>query len=105
MYAIIRVAGRQYRAEPNALLKVDRLDTPPGGEVAISEVLLVADGEQVQIGTPRLPYRARLEVVSHQRYPKVYAYTFFRRGGMRKLRGHRQPYSVVKIKAIEREEA
>jgi large subunit ribosomal protein L21 len=102
MYAIVKIAGRQYRTEPNAVLKVNRLDAPPGSEVAVSEVMLVADGEQVQIGAPYLPYRARLEVLDHKRYPKVFHYTFFRRGGMRKLHGHRQQYSVVKVKAIEK---
>ena len=100
MYAIIQVAGRQYRIAPDEQFEVDKLDVEPGGSLTVDDVMLVADGENVEIGTPILPYKVNLEVVEHDRHKKVTSITFKRRGGMRRTHGHRQQFTVVKVKSI-----
>lgn len=100
MYAIVKIAGRQYRVTPDEEFKVARLQVEPGNAVSIEDVMMVADGDKIEIGTPHVPYRVNLEVVAHDRHPKVTSVTFKRRGGMRRTRGHRQPYTLVKVKSI-----
>ncbi|MFH0765343.1 MAG: 50S ribosomal protein L21 [Calditrichota bacterium] len=102
MFAIVKIAGRQYRVSPDQLVKVDLLETEPGGQVAVNEVLLVSDGGKVEIGNPEAPFTVHLEVVRHDRKPKVYHVRFMRRGGVRRRRGHRQPITIVKVKSIQR---
>ena len=101
MYALIKVAGRQYRVSQNEQLKVDRLQSDPGDEVVILDVMMVARDSDVEIGAPYLPYRVTMETVEHGRHPKVMSYRFKRRGGARKMHGHRQQYTLVRVKAIE----
>lgn len=101
MYALIKVAGRQYRVSASDELLVDRLHRDAGSEVIIKDVMLVADGDKIDIGAPYIPYSVTLEVLEHGRHDKVMSYRFKRRGGARKMRGHRQQYTKVKVKAIE----
>lgn len=103
MYAIVKIAGRQYRLAENDRIKVNRLPSEPGQEMVCSEVLAAGEGASIQFGTPRLPARVKLEVLSHGRYPKVYNYHFKRRGGRRRLHGHRQEYTLVRVKSVEME--
>ena len=102
MYAIVNIAGRQYRVSPDQQVQVDRLKVEPGGAVTVDEVMLVADGEKVEVGTPYVPYRVRMEVVKHDRRPKVLSYRFKRRGGARKTHGHRQQVTLVKVTSIDK---
>ncbi len=102
MYALVKIGGRQYRVEPDEVLKVDRLKAEPGGELIVPEVMMVTDGQEVDVGAPYLPYRVTLEVLEHGRHPKVLSYKFVRRGGVRRTHGHRQDYTLVKVKAIEK---
>lgn len=102
MYAVVKIAGRQYRVSPDELIEVDRLDIDPGNALTINDVMLVADGDNVEVGTPHTTHQVNLEVVKHDRRPKVTSVTFKRRGGMRRTKGHRQPFTVVKVKSIEK---
>ncbi len=104
MYALVKIAGKQYRVSPDETLKVDRLQTDPGEETPFPGVMMVADGKDVQIGTPLLPYHVLMETVEHGRHPKVLSYTFKRRGGRRRMHGHRQQYTLVKVKSIQKEQ-
>jgi large subunit ribosomal protein L21 len=104
MYALVKIAGRQYRVAPDMQLKVAKLDAEPEGEVVIPEVLMISEGDRPEFGAPTLPYRVRLEVLAHGRYPKVFHYHFKRRGGRRRLHGHRQDWTLVKVSSIEKGE-
>lgn len=103
MYVLVKIAGRQYKVSPDDTIKVERLQTEPGDETRVTDVMMVSDGDSVEIGTPLLPYQVMLETLEHNRYPKVMAYRFKRRGGMRKMHGHRQQYTLVKVKAISKD--
>lgn len=102
MYAIVKIAGRQYRVSQNESVEVDKLDVEPGGQVTIDDVLMIADGDSVEIGMPQLPYKVNLEVVKHDRRAKVRSVIFKRRGGMRRTIGHKQQYTVLMVKSIEK---
>ena len=102
MHALVKIAGRQYRVDPGHTLKVERLPVEAGSNFVVKEVTMVADGDSVEFGRPTLPYEVHLEVMAQARYPKVLSYHFKRRGGRRRLQGHRQHYSLVKVKSIEK---
>jgi len=102
MFALVKIAGRQYRVSPGEQVKVDLLDAEPGGEWASSTVMMVADDQLVEIGSPEVPYIVKFEVLGHGRHKKVLSYRFVRRGGVRKTHGHRQHYTLLKVKSIEK---
>ena len=98
--AIIRTGGKQYRVSPGSVLKVEKLPGEKGASLDF-EVLLVGQGETVQIGTPLVAgAKVTGQVVSHGRGTKIIVYKFRKRTNYRKKQGHRQAYTEVKITAI-----
>jgi large subunit ribosomal protein L21 len=101
MYAVIQTGGKQYRVSEGDTLRVEKLAVDAGGEVAFSEVLLVADGDEVKVGRPYVDgYRVTATVESHGRGEKVRILKFRRRKHHLKRQGHRQSYTALKITAI-----
>lgn len=101
MYAIVRSGGRQYRAEPGRLLTVNRLQAEAGSEIELTDVLLVADGEQVTIGTPTVAgAKVLTEVVEHGRGDKVIVFKYKPKVRYRKKTGHRQPFTRLRVREI-----
>lgn len=99
-YAIIQTGGKQYRVSEGDVIDVEKLDSETGSDAKI-EVLLFADGENVQIGAPVLD-RASVtaEVVEQFKGDKVIAYKFKRRKGYHRTVGHRRQLTKLKIKSI-----
>jgi large subunit ribosomal protein L21 len=98
--AIIRTGGKQYRVSPGSVLKVEKLPGEKGAPLDF-EVLLVGQGENVQIGTPLVAgAKVTGQVVSHGRGTKIIVYKFRKRTNYRKKQGHRQAYTEIKITAI-----
>jgi large subunit ribosomal protein L21 len=102
MYAVIATGGKQYRVQPGETLRVEKLDAADAGKsVTFGEVLMVADGDKVQVGTPTLSgATVTAEVVENGRGEKLLIYKYRRRKGYRRKTGHRQPFTAVKITAI-----
>ena len=101
MYAVIKTGGKQYRVEQGDLLKVEKIEIAPGETLSFDEVLLVADGDKVQVGQPLLAgAKVTAEVVSQGRHDKIKIVKFRRRKHYRKQAGHRQWFTEVKITAI-----
>lgn len=101
MYALVEIKGKQYRAEKGAVLKVDKLNNASGDTVAFDSVLMVSDGDNVQIGTPYVDGAAvKTTVAEHGRDKKVVVYKFKRRKNYRRKRGHRQSYTMVRVDDI-----
>ncbi len=72
MYAIFQSGGRQYRAEPGAVVKLEKLPGEVGGEVSLAEVMLVADEDQVQVGQPVIEeVSIRGRIVEQGRHRKI----------------------------------
>ncbi|MBI2742683.1 MAG: 50S ribosomal protein L21 [Chlamydiales bacterium] len=102
MYAIIETGGKQYRVEKGDLIDVELLTPPSSGKVEFKNVILLNDGSSVKIGAPHVA-KSRVvgELIQEVRGPKVIAFKYKRRKGIRRKVGHRQRYSRVKITDIE----
>ena len=101
MYAIIESGGKQYRAEPGRMLKLERLEGEKGAQVELTKVLLVADGEKVTVGTPTVQgAKVVSEIVRQGRGPKIIVFKFKRRKKYRRRTGHRQEQTTIRVKEI-----
>ncbi len=101
MYAIIETGGKQYRAEPGRMLKLEKLEGEKGAQVELTKVLLVADGEKVRVGTPTIEgAKVVSEIVRQGRGPKIIVFKFKRRKKYRRRTGHRQSITMVRVKEI-----
>ena len=102
MYAVVQTGAKQYRVSQGDTLSIERIEVEKGKEVTFDQVLLVADGETVKIGTPLLKGAAvTAEVVDHKRGPKLIAFKMRRTEGYHRKVGHRQELTVVKVKDIK----
>ena len=103
MYAIIATGGKQYRVQKGDQIKVEKLAVDSGKKVIFDQVLLVADGDKVDIGTPYLKGRKVTgEVQEQARAKKIEIIKFKRRKHHMKRMGHRQHYTQVKITNISK---
>ncbi len=101
MYAIIETGGFQYRVEAKDHINIPHLKIDVGDEIQIDKVLLLADGEDIKVGTPTVPnVYITAEVIAHGKDKKIKVYDYRRRGGFKKKSGHRQQYTELKIKQI-----
>lgn len=99
--AIVRTGGKQYRVEPGAVLRVEKLDGDVGGSIELPEVLLLGSGADAQIGKPLVEgAKVTGTITAHGRGPKLVVYKFRRRKNYRRKNGHRQDYTEIKIDAI-----
>ena len=101
MYAVVKTGGKQYRVSVGDVLRVESLLAEEGSSVELDDVLMVADGDDVKVGTPFLDGgKVTATVASHGRGKKVTIVKFRRRKHSRKQAGHRQWFTEVKITAI-----
>ena len=101
MYAVIKSGGRQYKVKEGDVVRVEKIAARKGDTVDIDEVLLLADGDAVTIGTPKVAgAKVSAEVQSHGRGPKIRIIKFKRRKQSRKQMGHRQAYTELAITRI-----
>lgn len=101
MYAVIRTGGKQYRVKEGDIIKLELLSEEVGKEISFSEVIMLADGDKITIGTPLVAKAAvTAEVLEHGRHKKIKIIKFRRRKHHMKQMGHRQYYTQVKITAI-----
>ncbi len=101
MFAVFESGGLQFRADEGAEIKVPYMAVKTGETVSIDKVLLIDDGKDSQIGTPYLESAAiEAEVIGEGKAEKVDVYKFKRRTKYRKLTGHRQKFTQLKIKKI-----
>ncbi|MDF1654921.1 MAG: 50S ribosomal protein L21 [Coxiellaceae bacterium] len=101
MYAIIQSGGKQYRVAEGDKLKLEKLAVDQGDTVEFDRVLLVANGDDLKVGTPFVDgVKVAATVVSHGRGKKVEILKFKRRKHHMKRMGHRQDYTEVEITGI-----
>lgn len=99
MYAIVSISDVQFRATPNAVLRVPRLDVEVGGEVTLDRVLLLVGGDGIQVGQPFIQGRTlQAEVMRHGRDKKVIVFKKKRRKKYRRKNGHRQMFTEIRVK-------
>lgn len=101
MYAIINVAGRQYRAVEGQYIDVNRLPNEEGEEITIDEVLLVSNDDGTTVGTPLIDGATVTATVEEQfRGEKLIVYKYRQRTSYRRKKGHRQYHTRIRINAI-----
>jgi large subunit ribosomal protein L21 len=102
MYAVIKTGGKQYRVSAGEKLKVESLPAEVGAEISLDHVLMVGDGDNVQMGTPMLAGASvKATVLGHGRGEKIKIFKMRRRKHYRKTLGHRQNYTELQISGIQ----
>jgi large subunit ribosomal protein L21 len=99
MYAVIRAGGKQYRVAPGDVIRVEKVGTGTDGQVEFNDVLAVSAAEG-EITRPQSEARVVGEVVEEGRGAKILVFHYKRKKQYKKLRGHRQAYSAVRITEI-----
>lgn len=103
MHAIIRSGSKQYRVKKGDLIDVELLHADAGTVVQFEEVLLITDGEQVEVGSPHVSrYVVRGEIQGESKGPKIHSVKYHPNHTVKKTWGHRQHYTRVKITEIEK---
>ena len=101
MYAVVKTGGKQYRVSAGEKLKIEQIAAEVGQEILLEEVLLVADGDALKMGTPLVAgAKVTARVLKHGRGDKVHIYKMRRRKHYRKSQGHRQNYTEIEILGI-----
>jgi large subunit ribosomal protein L21 len=101
MYAVIRTGGKQYTVRAGDTLRVEKIQHELGSEFAVDEVLLVG-GDKIHVGEPTVKNAKVTVVVTQQaKAPKVIVFKKKRRQGYRRLKGHRQYFTELFVKAIQ----
>eukprot|EP01029_Cantina_marsupialis_P017683 TRINITY_DN3986_c0_g2_i3.p1 TRINITY_DN3986_c0_g2~~TRINITY_DN3986_c0_g2_i3.p1 ORF type:complete len:104 (-),score=20.89 TRINITY_DN3986_c0_g2_i3:257-568(-) len=101
MYAIVEIAGQQFKVEKDQKIFVHRLEAEEGGQVEFAKVLLVDNEGEVVVGAPAIEgAKVTAKVLSHMKGDKVKVFKKKRRKGYRKLNGHRQDLTQIQIEEI-----
>jgi large subunit ribosomal protein L21 len=103
MYAVVETGGKQYRVTPGGYVEVEKLPVEVGTQVTFDRVLLLSqDGAAVQVGTPLVAGASiNATVVGQRRYRKVVIFHYQAKKRERKKRGHRQPFTRLRIDGIQ----
>ena len=102
MYAVIETGGKQYRVSQGQRIRVEKLNADEGASVDIEKVLLVANGEDVKIGSPYVAGgKVTATIKGHGRGEKIRIIKFRRRKHSAKTQGHRQDYTEIEITGIK----
>ena len=101
MYAIVEIAGQQFKVEKNDEIFVHRLEGEPGTKLEFSEVLLIDQEGKISIGNPYIEgSKITGKLLEHARGDKVIVFKKKRRKGFQKETGHRQDFSKILIENI-----
>ncbi|QEK46767.1 50S ribosomal protein L21 [Proteus mirabilis] len=101
MYAVFQSGGKQHRVSEGQTIRLEKLEVATGETIEFDTVMMVTDGDNIQIGAPILEgVKVKAEVVAHGRGEKVKIVKFRRRKHSRKQQGHRQWFTDVKITGI-----
>ncbi len=103
MYAVVESGGRQYKAIEGQAIKVELLPHQTGEQIELERVLLIADGDSVQIGRPVIEgAKVKVTVLAETKGPKVIIYKQHPRKRYRRRAGHRQRYTQLRVDEIVR---
>jgi large subunit ribosomal protein L21 len=101
VYAVVKSGARQYRASVGDTIAVERLPAEIGQRLELDEVLLVADGEKLEIGRPTIDgAKVVTTVVAEEKGPKVRIFKYHPRKRYRRRAGHRQRYTRLRVDEI-----
>ena len=101
MFAIVEIAGQQFKVEKDQTLYVHRLPEAEGASIELNNVLLVDNNGKVTVGAPAVSGASvKAKVLNHLKGDKVLVFKKKRRKGFRKKNGHRQSFTKIQIEAI-----
>ena len=101
MYAIVEIAGQQFKVEKDQQIFVHRLDNEEGSKVEFDKVLLIDNGGKVNVGAPAISgAKVTAKVLGHMKGDKVVVFKKKRRKGYKVKNGHRQSFSQIEIQSI-----
>jgi large subunit ribosomal protein L21 len=101
MYAIVEIAGQQFRVQKDQKVYVHRLEQAEGETVTFDQVLMLIDGEKVTVGAPAIAgKKVQATVLRHLKGDKVLVFKMKRRKGYKKKNGHRQYLTQIQIASI-----
>ncbi len=102
MFAVIQTGGKQFTVSEGDTIRVEKLDVPVGETVTLDQVLMVGEGEQVQVGAPLLEGCAvNGEITRQFKDKKIIIFKKKRRKNYRRKNGHRQLVTELKITGIQ----
>lgn len=102
MYAVIKTGGKQYKVSKGSTLKVEKIAADEGAKIELEQVLMVVDGDKINVGAPLVNGGKVTAVVKSQgRGKKVEIVKFRRRKHSRKHMGHRQSFTELEITGIK----
>jgi large subunit ribosomal protein L21 len=100
-YAIIQTGGKQYRVEQGDTIRVETLPNNDGDNVELEQVLMVSKNGDINLGDPTLPKaKVTAQVVGHGRHKKIRVFKYKAKTRYRKMQGHRQGYTELKVTGI-----
>ena len=100
MYAIVLTGGKQYKVEQDTIIKVEKLDANVGDSVEL-DVLMISDNGAVKVGNDIKKGVVKAEVIAQDKAKKINIFKYKAKKNIRKRQGHRQPFTALKITAIE----
>lgn len=102
VYAVIRSGGKQYRVSPGQTVRLERLDGEAGDRIDFDDVLLVNGDGRVAVGSPNVETATvRGEIVEQGRGRKVLVFKYKNKTRYRRLRGHRQLHTAVRVEEVQ----
>jgi large subunit ribosomal protein L21 len=100
-YAIVVSGGKQFKAVEGSTIEVDRLTNEAGEQVSLDSVLLLVDGDQINVGKPTVAgAHVEVTVLEHTKGPKLEVFKYTPKKRIRVKTGHRQQYTLLKIESI-----
>ena len=103
MFAVVEISGQQFKVQKDQKLLVNRLDEKEGSKISFENVLLVDNGDELTLGTPKIDgYQVEAKVIKHLRGQKVVVFKKKRRKGYRVKNGHKQHLSEILIESISK---
>ena len=101
MYAVLKTGGKEYRVSKGDLLRIEKMEGKVGDRVVLKDVLMVSDGDHVQVGAPHLGNAMVTgQIVQEAKGAKVRTYKMKKRKNYRRFKGHRQTYTYLRVEEI-----
>ena len=101
MYAIFEDGSRQYRVTTGDVVRLDFREAAPGSTIELGRVLLIADGTNVRVGQPTVAGAKVVAEVLGETRQKTLTQRFRRRKNYKRLKGHTQPFTEVRVTSIQ----
>jgi len=99
MYAVIETGGKQYKVTVGEVLKIEKIEAEVG-DIVEFDILMAQNDSGMAVGAPKLDTVVKAEVLAQDKYKKIIVYKYKSKKNSRRKKGHRQPFTSVKITEI-----